>query len=211
MGGARKYVGLSSLRHMTGIGKSARYSPVSFLNRALGLVIVGSNPSKLSSSPIDGTRRNIEWLWRWAAVEVTGDAAASFIGTHSIDGGYRHTMIWQSEIITHTHNARWNIWSVMLLTSKVPNIGLYHFSTDSLVTRYSLINPLARSFIHSFINATKYWIMSATVEDTYGALLIGACVACLLSGVVTVQAFLYIKLYPTDATLTKAMVRAHVD
>ncbi|KIM82146.1 hypothetical protein PILCRDRAFT_820524 [Piloderma croceum F 1598] len=48
--------------------------------------------------------------------------------------------------------------------------------------------------------------MGATVENTYGALLLGAFLACWLSGIVTVQSFLYIKLYPSDATRTKLMV-----
>jgi len=48
--------------------------------------------------------------------------------------------------------------------------------------------------------------MGATVENTYGALLLGAFLACCLSGIVTVQSFLYIKLYPSDATRTKLMV-----
>lgn len=50
--------------------------------------------------------------------------------------------------------------------------------------------------------------MSATVENTYGALLLGAFLACCLSGIVTVQSFLYIKLYPNDASRNKAMVAA---
>jgi len=48
--------------------------------------------------------------------------------------------------------------------------------------------------------------MGATVENTYGALLLGAFLACCLSGIVTVQSFLYIKLYPSDATRTKLTV-----
>jgi len=48
--------------------------------------------------------------------------------------------------------------------------------------------------------------MRATVENTYGALLLGAFLACCLSGIVTVQSFLYIKLYPKDATRTKIIV-----
>jgi len=48
--------------------------------------------------------------------------------------------------------------------------------------------------------------MRATVENTYGALLLGAFLACGLSGIVTVQSFLYIKLYPKDATRTKFIV-----
>jgi len=48
--------------------------------------------------------------------------------------------------------------------------------------------------------------MPPTVENTYGALLLGAFLACCLSGIVTVQAFLYIKLYPKDSTRTKFMV-----
>lgn len=50
--------------------------------------------------------------------------------------------------------------------------------------------------------------MGATVENTYGALLLGAFLACCLSGIVTVQSFLYIKLYPQDATRNKIMVAA---
>jgi len=48
--------------------------------------------------------------------------------------------------------------------------------------------------------------MSSTVENTYGALLLGAFLACCLSGIVTVQALLYIKLYPKDTTRTKIIV-----
>jgi len=50
--------------------------------------------------------------------------------------------------------------------------------------------------------------MRATVENTYGALLLGAFLACCLSGIVAVQSFLYIKLYPNDATRIKVMVGA---
>jgi hypothetical protein len=50
--------------------------------------------------------------------------------------------------------------------------------------------------------------MGATVENTYGALLLGAFVACCFSGIVTVQSFLYIKLYPRDVTRTKVIVAA---
>jgi len=50
--------------------------------------------------------------------------------------------------------------------------------------------------------------MGVTVENTYGALLIGAFLACCFSGTVTVQTFLYVKLYPTDATRTKVIVGA---
>jgi hypothetical protein len=50
--------------------------------------------------------------------------------------------------------------------------------------------------------------MNGTVENTYGALLLGAFLACCLSGIVTVQSFLYIKLYPKDATRTKIIVGA---
>jgi len=50
--------------------------------------------------------------------------------------------------------------------------------------------------------------MGATVENTYGALLLGAFLACCLSGIVTVQTFLYMKLYPNDATRTKSIVGA---
>ncbi|KIM82138.1 hypothetical protein PILCRDRAFT_820523 [Piloderma croceum F 1598] len=48
--------------------------------------------------------------------------------------------------------------------------------------------------------------MGATIENTYGAMLLGAFLACCLSGIVTVQSFLYIKLYPSDATRTKLVV-----
>jgi len=50
--------------------------------------------------------------------------------------------------------------------------------------------------------------MGATVENTYGALLLGAFLACCFSGIVTVQSFLYIKLYPKDAIRTKIIVGA---
>jgi len=50
--------------------------------------------------------------------------------------------------------------------------------------------------------------MGATVENTYGALLLGAFLACCFSGVVTVQSFLYIKLYPKDVIRTKTIVGA---
>jgi len=48
--------------------------------------------------------------------------------------------------------------------------------------------------------------MPATVANTYGALLLGSLLACCLSGMVTVQAFLYAKLYPNDLTRTKVIV-----
>lgn len=50
--------------------------------------------------------------------------------------------------------------------------------------------------------------MAATVENTYGALLLGAFLACCMSGIVTVQTFLYLKLYPKDSARTKFMVGA---
>jgi len=48
----------------------------------------------------------------------------------------------------------------------------------------------------------------STVKNTYGPLLLGAFVASCLSGIVTVQSFLYIKLYPNDPTRMKVMVGA---
>jgi len=50
--------------------------------------------------------------------------------------------------------------------------------------------------------------MPATVRNTYGALLLGAFFACCFSGIVTVQSFLYMKLYPKDTARTKVMVCA---
>jgi len=44
------------------------------------------------------------------------------------------------------------------------------------------------------------------IPSTYGALLLGGLVAAGLSGIVTIQAFVYIKLYPSDMIQTKAMV-----
>jgi len=44
------------------------------------------------------------------------------------------------------------------------------------------------------------------ISSTFGALLIGSLVAVCLSGVVTVQSFVYMKLYSTDATPTKSIV-----
>lgn len=48
--------------------------------------------------------------------------------------------------------------------------------------------------------------MSATVQNTYGALLLGAFMACYLSGIVTVQSIIYFKLYPEDPARTKSIV-----
>jgi hypothetical protein len=44
------------------------------------------------------------------------------------------------------------------------------------------------------------------ISSTFGALLIGSLVAVCLSGVVTVQSFVYMKLYSNDATPTKSIV-----
>jgi len=44
------------------------------------------------------------------------------------------------------------------------------------------------------------------IPSTYGALLLGGLVAAGLSGIVTIQAFVYIKLYPSDIIQTKAIV-----
>lgn len=49
------------------------------------------------------------------------------------------------------------------------------------------------------------------VENSYGAMLLGAFLACCLSGIVTVQSFLYIKLYPSDRARMKFMVNAIYD
>jgi len=46
----------------------------------------------------------------------------------------------------------------------------------------------------------------ASIPTTYGALLLGGLFAAGLSGIVTVQAFVYIKLYPSDTLHTKVMV-----
>ncbi|KAJ8589208.1 hypothetical protein M405DRAFT_216960 [Rhizopogon salebrosus TDB-379] len=46
------------------------------------------------------------------------------------------------------------------------------------------------------------------VPATYGAILLGGFVAAALSGVVTVQSFIYVKLYPTDPVWRKAIVAA---
>ncbi|KAH7909060.1 hypothetical protein BJ138DRAFT_1181297 [Hygrophoropsis aurantiaca] len=46
------------------------------------------------------------------------------------------------------------------------------------------------------------------VPATYGALLLGGMIAAGLSGIVTVQSFLYLKLYPDDSPRTKATVAA---
>ncbi|KAF7973570.1 hypothetical protein HWV62_14842 [Athelia sp. TMB] len=45
-----------------------------------------------------------------------------------------------------------------------------------------------------------------SVASTFGALLVGGLVAVGLSGIVTVQSFVYIKLYPTDQIHTKFIV-----
>ncbi|KAG1742682.1 uncharacterized protein EDB91DRAFT_1247492 [Suillus paluster] len=45
-----------------------------------------------------------------------------------------------------------------------------------------------------------------SVPATYGAILLGGFLAAALSGIVTVQSFIYIKLYPTDLAWRKAMV-----
>ncbi|KAG2144661.1 uncharacterized protein EDB93DRAFT_1288948 [Suillus bovinus] len=47
-----------------------------------------------------------------------------------------------------------------------------------------------------------------SVPATYGAILVGGFVAAALSGIVTVQSFIYIKLYPTDLAWRKAVVAA---
>jgi len=44
------------------------------------------------------------------------------------------------------------------------------------------------------------------LSSTFGALLLGGLVAVCLSGIVTVQSFVYLKLYSTDATRTKSIV-----
>ena len=53
--------------------------------------------------------------------------------------------------------------------------------------------------------------MNPTVENSYGAMLLGAFLACCLSGIVTVQSFLYIKLYPSDRARMKFMVNVIFD
>ena len=46
----------------------------------------------------------------------------------------------------------------------------------------------------------------ADIPTTYGALLLGGMAAAGLSGIVTIQAFAYVKLYPSDLIHTKIMV-----
>ncbi|KZP15373.1 hypothetical protein FIBSPDRAFT_1048168 [Athelia psychrophila] len=46
------------------------------------------------------------------------------------------------------------------------------------------------------------------IASTYGALLVGGLVAAGLSGIVTVQSFVYVKLYPADRIHTKLIVAA---
>ncbi|KAF9225135.1 hypothetical protein BS17DRAFT_579720 [Gyrodon lividus] len=48
--------------------------------------------------------------------------------------------------------------------------------------------------------------MAVSVPTTYGALLVGGFVAAALSGIVTLQSFIYVKLYPHDIRQTKAIV-----
>ncbi|KAF8835499.1 hypothetical protein BDN67DRAFT_1005827 [Paxillus ammoniavirescens] len=48
--------------------------------------------------------------------------------------------------------------------------------------------------------------MAVNVPATYGALLVGGFVAAALAGIVTVQSFIYLKLYPHDVLQTKAIV-----
>ncbi|KIJ09632.1 hypothetical protein PAXINDRAFT_172429 [Paxillus involutus ATCC 200175] len=50
--------------------------------------------------------------------------------------------------------------------------------------------------------------MAVDVPATYGALLVGGFVAAALAGIVTVQSFIYVKLYPHDVLQTKAIVGA---
>ncbi|OJA18503.1 hypothetical protein AZE42_07592 [Rhizopogon vesiculosus] len=47
-----------------------------------------------------------------------------------------------------------------------------------------------------------------SVPATYGAILLGGFVAAALSGIVTIQTFIYIKQYPTDLVWRKAIVAA---
>ena len=53
-------------------------------------------------------------------------------------------------------------------------------------------------------------IASGGVDDTLGALQIGAILAVYLFGIITLQAYTYFRHFPEDKTIFKALVRSSV-
>ncbi|KAG1736994.1 hypothetical protein EDB19DRAFT_1006902 [Suillus lakei] len=68
------------------------------------------------------------------------------------------------------------------------------------------VPPFTVSVFQLFFLDTDLLCNMVSVPATYGAILLGGFLAAALSGIVTVQSFIYIKLYPTDLAWRKAIV-----